>query len=109
MMDFIKKYKTVGLKQNGVVEVQFMRAWPIDGVSVLEYREMPKHITYLCKIDEVEDCVAHCTEKESGSLWRMEWWSDAPPNWIKDRVSKGAIEWGAPDPLIGHPSVWAKS
>ena len=97
MKEFIQKYATLkplALPEVGVVEVTFIK------------HLADKTITYICTLDEVDECVKHCTQEESGKLWTMKWWAFQSSDWIEDRVSEGAVEWGAPDPIAGHPSSW---
>ena len=112
MKEFIQKYGTLALPEVGVVEVTFFvglgRPEYLDSISEkgTTLDEGIKVITYICTLDEVDECVRHCTQEESGKLWTMKWWAFQSSDWIEDKVSEGAVEWGAPDPIAGHPSSW---
>ena len=95
MKECIQKYGTLALPEVGVVEVTFFKY--SDSID-----EGTKRITYICTLDEVDECVKHCTQEESGKLWTMKWWAFQSSDWIEDKVSEGAVEWGAPDPIAGH-------
>jgi len=99
MKEFISKYGTLALLEVGVVEVTFFKY--SDSID-----EGTKIITYICTLDEVDECVRHCTQEESGKLWSMKWWACQSTEWIRDKVREGAVEWGGPDPIAGHPSSW---